>query len=255
MAAADGLDIQSVEHLPSTPPTVDQTQEALQLGIEIPSEISSDDLRALVNRVLYWDKPARRDHKEFAEETGVFFVDEVGKKQIFRLIFRELTSPGKEFELCSWFAYRVYRDMMKGSPVAEVTSPFDPRIKQVADELVVQKRVVDSIRRYSGEDLIWFGTWASPDGHMHTGGSNRTIAFQETTDLMREIVSAENRVVSKSMPANQPLAPAKLENTAINTISRRVKKIRTTTDTVLRYAIPALVVICLINIAVDLIWK
>jgi hypothetical protein len=192
LAEADKLTIESVDLLPPELPTEAQLGYARDLQITIPDEISKDDLSELIGIRTNRDKPPRAELREFAEKYGVFYPDMTGKKSLFNRIFWALKAPGRETELCAWFAYRVYRSLINGSILARVTSPFAPEIQAVASQLAARQAVVDSICHYdNGADFIWFGTWTAPDGVIHAGGSMRTIAYQEAVKLLQPIVAAE----------------------------------------------------------------
>jgi hypothetical protein len=125
----------------------------------------------------------------------VFYPDMIGKKSLFNRIFWALKVPGRESELCSWFAYRVYRDLMGGSILSRIQSPFEPTIQEVAAKLACNRNVVHSIGQYhNGADFVWFGTWTAPDGALRAGGSKRSLAYQEALKLLQPIVAAEKAV-------------------------------------------------------------
>lgn len=75
-----------------------------------------------------------------------------------------------------------------------IKDPDAEVIREIARQLVQDEAVVKSIRRYQGRDLVWFGEWTSPDGTVHNGGSNKTIAYKRASSLLREKASAEVRV-------------------------------------------------------------
>jgi len=191
-ADADALNVESVELLPAEQPTQAQLDYARDLGIDVPLEISKEDLSELIGIRTNRDKPPRAALLEFAEQYGVFYPDMIGKKSLFNRIFWALKTPGREVELCAWFAYRIYRSLVKGSILAGVTGPFEPEIQAVAEKLASQPKVVESICRYdNGADFIWFGTWTAPDGVFLAGGSKRTVAYEEAVKLLEPIVAAE----------------------------------------------------------------
>lgn len=194
-AEADALNVESVELLPPEQPTQAQLDYARDLGIDIPLEISKEDLSELIGIRTNRDKPPREELKKFAEQYGVFYPDMIGKKSLFNRIFWALKAPGREVELCAWFAYRVYRSLVGGSLLAGVQSPFEPAIQAVAEKLAAQPKVVESICQYdNGADFIWFGTWTAPDGVFLAGGSKRTVAYEEAVKLLQPIVAAEKDV-------------------------------------------------------------
>jgi hypothetical protein len=195
LADADGLELETIELLPPELPTAAQLSYAADLEIDVPAAISTEDLSELIGIRTNRDRPPRPALKEFAEQYGVFYPDMIGKKSLFNRLFWALKAPGRESELCSWFAFRVYRDLMGGSILARIRSPFEPVIQEVAAKLACNRNVVHSIGQYrNGADFIWFGTWTGPDGALHAGGSKRSVAYQEAAKLLQPIVSAEKTV-------------------------------------------------------------
>ena len=87
----------------------------------------------------------------------------------------------------------VYRELVGGKPDTRIRDADAPVIHEIASELVQHETVVRSIRRYEGRDLVWFGEWTSPDGTVHKGGSNETIAYKRASALLREKLGAEVR--------------------------------------------------------------
>jgi len=114
------------------------------------------------------------------EEIGVFW------QALFNRIQAALTAPGREKQLLSWFTFRVYRELAGGAENAPIAGPNDPIIEEIAAQLSTNEKILKSVRRYDGADLIWFGEWTSPDGTVHNGGSNRTVAYKEAAALLKQ---------------------------------------------------------------------
>ncbi|QKK01290.1 MAG: hypothetical protein HND55_00705 [Pseudomonadota bacterium] len=131
------------------------------------------------------DKPATKRHRGFAEYFGVESTRYVGKKRLFELVFGELAKPGREADLALWFTFRVYRELTGASDTAPAQHPSDPKLVSIANRLSDDEKVIQSIRRYRGEDLIWFGQWTSPEGFTYTGGSNRTAAYKAASSEIK----------------------------------------------------------------------
>ena len=186
IAEADGTIVEGIQILPDEPATEAQLSYARDLGISIPENPTKDELRDLLSCHLDHDKPATQRHKSFARAYRVYHTRFVGKRVLFNLIFAALQTPGRERELVAWFTYRVYRELMHGAEDAPITGPDDPAIRAVADELWTESSIIDSIRRYRGSDLIWFGQWTAPDSSLHNGGSNRTIAYKRASRLLSD---------------------------------------------------------------------
>lgn len=168
------------------PPTDRQLAYARDLGISIPADVTKPELSDLIDERLQKDKPAALHFQAFAKRFGVVFSQYVGKKSLFDRLFAYLTKPGREEDMTAWFVFRVYRELVRGRTNAPIQGPDDLSIRDIAKLLVDDRSVVQSIRRYQGCDLVWFGEWTSPDGTVHYGASNQTIAYKRASSLLRE---------------------------------------------------------------------
>lgn len=168
------------------PPTERQLSYAQDLGILIPNGATKNDVSNLIDMKLDNDKPATDRHRSLAKIFGVEPPSIIGKKALFDLIQYNLVKPGKEKEMLSWFAYRVYRELVHGDDDAAIAGPSDPAIQNIVAQLENNKDVIKSVRRYAGRDLIWFGTFTSSDGYTHNGGSNRTAAYKKINALLKQ---------------------------------------------------------------------
>jgi len=176
----------SVAQAMAEPPTERQLAYARDLGIAIPADVTKQELSDLIDGRLQKDKPAASHFQAFAKRFGVVFTQYVGKKSLFDRLFTHLTRPGREEDMTAWFVFRVYRELVKGRADASIKGPDDLPIREIARVLLEDKSVVQSIRRYQGRDLVWFGEWTSPDGTVHYGASNQTIAYKRASSLLRE---------------------------------------------------------------------
>lgn len=193
LGAADGLTVEAVELLPPEPPTADQLALAKSLGQPIPDGLDREALSDWIARIQRNDKLATPALRAIAATYGLELSEHVGKRRLFGRLFVHLNVPGRERDLAAWFAFRVYRELVKGRYDVAIATPADPVIQAIAAQLVEVPGVMESIGRYSGEDLIWFGQWTGPSGSVNTGGSNRTKAYKEAADRLRPLVASEAR--------------------------------------------------------------
>lgn len=198
LAEADGTLVEEVTEIPPEPPTERQLDYARDLGISIPANATKDDLSDLISLKVDRDKPATKRHKNFGRLYGLEFTNYIGKKALFNRIQAALVAPGREQELLSWFTFRVYRELAGGSDDAPISGPDDPIIKEIANELITDEKIIKSVRRYEGRELIWFGEWTSPDGYVHTGGSNRTAAYKQVSSLLRQRAKFPEKLQKRS---------------------------------------------------------
>jgi len=186
IAEADGTIVDNVRLLQEEPPTDAQLAYAKDLGILVPENTNKFEISDLISSHLEKDKPSTERHRSYASLYRVQSTRYIGKRALFDRIHTCLKELGREKELVSWFAFRIYRELVKGSEDVPIKGPDDPIIQEIADQLESDESVVKSIRRYEGCDLIWFGEWTTPDGRVFTGGSNNTIAYKRTSQLLRQ---------------------------------------------------------------------
>ncbi len=198
LAEVDGTLVDEITEIPSEPPTERQLDYAKDLGISIPANATKDDVSDLISLKVDRDKPITARHKKFGKAYGIEFTDYIGKKALFNRIQAALIAPSREKELLSWFTFRVYRELASGADNAPIKGPDDPIIKEIAEELVSEEKIIKSVRRYEGTELIWFGEWTSPDGHVHTGGSNRTAAYKQVSSMLKERATFPTKPQKKS---------------------------------------------------------
>ena len=185
MALADGTEPKRIEIMPSQPPTERQLEFARNVGINVPAGATADEVSDLLSIYQDRDKPATDRHRSFADYYEVETTQYVGKKKLFRLIFNKLSQPGNEQELATWFSFRVYREITNASDSATAKHPNDPRLSAIGKQLSEDEKLLKSIRRYDGKELIWFGEWTAPNGITHSGGSNRTAAYKAAASALR----------------------------------------------------------------------
>lgn len=208
-AEVEGTLVHVIVELPAEPPTAAQLQLAREHGIDLPIGANRAEISDLISLATWRDKPASADLQAIARRYGVNVTKYTGKKLLFQRIFEHLSKPGHEQDLAAWFAYRVYRELVSGSYDSPVKGPTDPLIATVARTLAADSAVIDSIRRYRGADLVWFGRWTAPDGTMHEGGSNRTTAYKAAAAMLRPFASSEKRgaAITKADSYNERPAP------------------------------------------------
>lgn len=190
-AYAEGLGIDVVEliQLPEDPPTERQIEYAGSLGIDIPNACTKSELSDLISVVVDKDKPCDTRHFDFAKIYAVDCTRYIGKKLLFDKIQEELIKPGNELNMISWFSFRVYRELVSGKINPELDDPRNTIFMSIAQELISDDKVIKSIKKYSGRNLIWFGEWTSPGGHLMSGGSIQTIAYKTVSKILRDKLS------------------------------------------------------------------
>jgi hypothetical protein len=188
-AEGAGIDVVDIIQLPEEPPTERQMEYALSLGIVIPTGCNKSEISDLISVAVDKDKPADTRHIEFAKIYGVDCTKYIGKKLLFDRIHDELTKPGNELNMISWFSFRVYRELVSGKINPELDDPRNAIFMSIAQELITDEKIINSIKRYAGRDLIWFGEWTSPSGYQMSGGSMQTLAYKAVSKILRDKLS------------------------------------------------------------------
>ena len=199
LAEKDGTLVEQIVELPPAPPTESQLAYARDLGLAIPKNATKTDLSDLISVKVNKDKPSSSRHLAFAELFGLETTPYIGKRALFNRIQAALCEPGRERELLSWFTYRVYRELTGAKDDLSVPGPNDPLIIGIAESFIKNEQVINSIRRYEGRELIWFGEWTSPDGYVYQGGSNRTAAYKEVASSLKKVFFLPERSPKKAL--------------------------------------------------------
>jgi hypothetical protein len=186
------VDVANVSRLPDRQPSEAQLSYAQNLGLSFPPDITFDQISDLLTRFLSHDRPCEERHLRLAKLYGVDCTSYVGKKNLFDRIWQLLLKPGREIDRAAFFAYRVERHLVHGGQDAPgCDGPDAPQIVSIGKALSSDPKILASIGQYNeGNKLIWFGTWKSPDGFVHQGGSENTIAFKTATDLLMLVLKS-----------------------------------------------------------------
>jgi hypothetical protein len=188
-AESEGIDVLEIILLPEETPTERQIDYAISLGIEIPKDATKNELSDIISMSVDKDKTSDIRHIEFAKIYGVDCTKYIGKKLLFDRIQNELIKPGNELNMLSWFVFRVYRELVSGKINPELDDPRNAIFMSIAQELISDDKVIKSIKRYTGRDLIWFGEWTSSSGYLMSGGSIQTVAYKTVSKILRDKLS------------------------------------------------------------------
>lgn len=169
-----------------TTPTERQLAFANDLGIDVPSNATSDEVSDLISARVDEDLPANERQRSIAVLYGVKFTQFTGKRQLATRILNAVKRPSHDNDLAAWFTYRVYRYLIRGPDDIPIIGPDHPTIKEIAVQLAADQAVLSSVRRYDAQDLRRFGQWTAPDGALCTGGSKRTAAYEKATALLED---------------------------------------------------------------------
>ena len=145
-ASADGtiVEMDKIKELPIGHPTDAQLSYAKDLDIIVSDEDTWEDVRDKISCCIDRDKPATESHKSFARLYRVEYTEYVGKKKLFNMIFANLKQSPQSIDMISWFAYRVYRNIVKGADDAPIKGPNNPIIKEIAQNTINESLIIKS---------------------------------------------------------------------------------------------------------------
>jgi hypothetical protein len=83
------------------PPTERQHAFAIDLGIDVPSDATAEEVSDLISATLEKDKPANERHRSIAQLYGVKFTRFTGKRQLLERIFNAVSRPTHENDLAA----------------------------------------------------------------------------------------------------------------------------------------------------------
>lgn len=209
MAEADGTAAGEIEELPPEPPTERQLAYAQDLGIKIPGDATKDELSDLISCKVDEDSKASPHLQSIANEYGVETTRYTGEGDVYTRIFSALSTPGREQELAAWFAFNVLKGRSSPRSSAVPDSPNEPRLNSVASKLVADSKVMQSIKRYSKRDFLWFGERTDSEGYTRQGGSNRTAAYKATAALIDAEFGLKTSTAATTKKTSRTSAPRK----------------------------------------------
>jgi hypothetical protein len=177
-------------------PTQKQLSYAEDLGLDVPEGSTKSEASDILSAHLDDDSIASDRDRTLAEFYKIEHTKYTGRASLYGRILHGLHESGREKELVGWFAYCVYCDLTD----AVIRRPDNMVFKSIADDLSLEKPILDSIKRYSGKDILNFGEWTDHDGFTHVGGSKRTIAYKRVSSLLKESLSLKKKIRSKPKP-------------------------------------------------------
>ena len=170
---------------PERPATERQLNYARDLGIDVPLNANIEELSDLISARLNEDEKSGEALLLLAEQYHVNHTRFTGKHELFGRIFDRLNRPTREVDLLAWFSLQVYKSIAINNR-STLRRPNHLEIYQLAKELSSDRTVINSVRRYRGDQLTHFGEWEDSAGSIHFGASIRTTAYHKVASLLTE---------------------------------------------------------------------
>ncbi|MCF8459791.1 MAG: hypothetical protein K9G46_03640 [Flavobacteriales bacterium] len=179
---------------PPKPPTEAQLSYAKDLGAQIPSDATREDLRAIISKKLEGGGDPSLGLKEFAEGRGMLLSRYMGKKELYNIVFDEL----EERDRIAFFVFSMYRWASEDRRANMDTHPLKSNFYSISDRLLVNERFLTSLfENYRGEDVRFFGKIIADNGFESFGGSTNTLAYREVRNLLQSELGVSIKSTNK----------------------------------------------------------
>lgn len=166
--------------LPPEPATEAQLKYANNLNINVPNNVSKDDLSVLIQKKLDFDSDPNPELIDFANEIGMDFSKYIGKKSLYNLIFNKLELKDK----IAFFIFCIYRWLSDDRKGNLAKHPYKLVFYEFSNIMISNERFIKSMNNYSGSDLRFFGVLKFDNGRETYGGSQNTIAYKYCIEFL-----------------------------------------------------------------------
>lgn len=185
MAQESGMVVSSAIQLPEQEPTEKQIEYARDLGISIPSGTNRREVSDLISCEVEFDEPADSELRALADTFEIDYTKFVGRGKLCGYIWNSPAIQGDNIT-AAWFTYCVYRDLLPKRVKPVATTPDHPALQEIANKVAQDASLMESIYRYRGSNLSFFGQKTTKKGDLVEGGSNRTKAYKEISAYLRQ---------------------------------------------------------------------
>ena len=179
-------------------PTERQISYAMDLGINITSEMTKDDVSCLIDIKVEDDVSADNSLMDYAYEKNIYFSDYIGEKRLFNLIFDTLNPKDK----AEFFCFCVYKYLTDYDDFNLEICPNYKDIQEFAEIYSLDNSFLKSMNNYEGEDLRFFGTESDGEDFVEYGGSKKTKAYKIAKDFWGTKGIFESKKSSNNISVN-----------------------------------------------------
>lgn len=171
-----------MSQIPFDPPTDAQRDACQKHGTTIPSKACKLDVSFIIDNKLNFDSVANPELLQYATEMKLKLSYYIGKKNLYEYVFCNLNQHDK----ISFFVFCVYRFLSNNRCGNLNRSPHKNLFDEFATKKLSDSSFVNSVNRYSGDQLRYFGSICIGNNTYHNGGSTNTIAYKTTKKFLAE---------------------------------------------------------------------
>lgn len=189
---------------PDKQPTERQIELCKEANIEIPANACCEDVSALLTSYYEYDeKPPSDGLKEFATNHKIIFSSYSGKKRLYDKVFSGLDIENK----IAFFIFSVYRYLSDDRESNLDVHPHREIFYDFAREKAGSKRYINSLIKYRGRDLRFFGTLTFDDYpyKSHYGRRTDLMAYRDAKQYLIDVGAISPYVEDNKTIAGKPL--------------------------------------------------
>ena len=184
----------------SSPATEKQIKYAIDLGIKFPKDITLEEMSQLLDRHLSKDSSAPQWLIQYMVGLGLNATKYMGRRNAYNWIWNHYKKNNEDLSMAIWFVLQVCRHKMsKNWDNPKESGLNSEQIRLIAEKLIINPKVIASIKRYEGENLDEFGEHQNLDGSFSTGGSKGTIAYKTAHELITQELDLPKKVKRKAV--------------------------------------------------------
>ena len=163
-------------------PSDDQLETCQDYNIPVPPDACKQDVSALIAAHFGDKSPPSEGLKEFATNHQIVFSSYIGKKLLYDKVFQGLDIEDK----IAFFIFCVYRYLSDDRRSNLDTHPYRNIFYDFAREKVGSKRYINSLIKYEGRNLRFFGSLTFDDNmqHNYKGGRTDLLAYREAKQYL-----------------------------------------------------------------------
>ena len=204
------LSIKSIRLIQNGKPSDRQIAYAQGVGIKVLDSYSAEDLSALLSRHEDHDSEPKAGLIEFATSHDLYFSKLIGKTALYNHIFSKLP----DLDRVAFFIFCIYRYISDDREPNLDKHIHNKLFYDFANQTINDKKFMNSLNRYTGKQLKFFGNLIIGNGTTLTGGSTSTIAFKTAHEFLikNNLVQASDKFQTKKLnnnpqPSQQPPSP------------------------------------------------
>lgn len=166
--------------IPFDPPTDKQIEVCRDYGTVVPNKACKRDVSYIIDKDMDHDSNPNPELLSYATEMRIFLSYYIGKKALYNAIFNQLAIKDK----IAFFAFCIYRFNSSDRTGNLNQSKYKADFYKFSESHLQDKSFIQSMNRYKGEQLRFFGKIQVGDS-TYEGGSKSTSSYKEVMNFLQ----------------------------------------------------------------------